>query len=120
MMTVVAKVENAERVARLFATAVLKIGPSVDEVLDEYAEKVADTQRGLVAYQSGTTRDSIDWDAPTAGVRSIGPSWFVGRFLEHGTSKMAPQPFVGPSLDMHADDLFTDLRDAGYKTLSDL
>lgn len=29
----------------------------------------------------------------------IGPSYFVGQFVELGTSKMGPQPFMGPAFD---------------------
>lgn len=93
-----AALRSAERDADKFLAPVIK----------DTAEKIAGTQRATVARHSGKTAGSIKVTGPkgqplgeTTVEAEIGPTWFVGRLLEYGTSKTAPQPFVEGSYAPH-------------------
>ena len=99
---------TADGFTRAGITAQLRAG----RVIGEMAGKVYQTQRQLVPKRSRKTHDSIDVEITDHGLTAIiGPTWFVGRFLEDGTVKMAPRPFVGPSADLHAPELEARLND---------
>ena len=43
----------------------------------------------------------------------MGTNVNYGRFLEFGTVKMAPRPWLRPSLDMNRDTIVKEIRQAG-------
>lgn len=54
---------------------------------------------------TGATKGSIGADITTEGgevVAIIGPATHYAPYLEYGTSRAAPQPFMGPALDIVA------------------
>lgn len=56
-------------------------------------------------YRTGNLRNSIGHDITNsdgATEAEIGPTAGYGIFLEHGTSRMAPHPFLGPAFDRRA------------------
>lgn len=113
-------VEGADVVAAQFMRAADQVNARLRTAGRPVADAIGETQRSLVPVRSGRTHDSIEVTAnPDVGVDQtgrealyeIGPTWFVARFLEYGTYKMGPQPFVGPSADMHADEWASVARD---------
>ena len=54
------------------------------------------------AAQTGQLRASITWERWLPGLRAVGTNVEYGRFLELGTSRMKPRPFLRPSLDASA------------------
>lgn len=62
----------------------------------EWGKALVDEMRATVPVQTGTLRSSIDQVDP--GDITFGPA-FYWRFLEYGTSKMSPQPFVRPAVN---------------------
>lgn len=58
-----------------------------------WGEELADEMQMMAPVLTGTLRDSIDQVEP-GGIAIGAPYW---RFVEYGTSRMPPQPFVGPA-----------------------
>lgn len=63
------------------------------------ARKIRDDARGLAPVDTGALRQSIIYRSHGPFAASIGPTARHGLFVERGTSKMAPQPFLGPATD---------------------
>ncbi|MFF0822407.1 HK97-gp10 family putative phage morphogenesis protein [Micromonospora haikouensis] len=54
----------------------------------------------LAAVDTGFMRSSVSHEFSDDGLEGEwGPEASYAKFVERGTSRMAPQPFVGPSLD---------------------
>ena len=62
---------------------------------DEWGEKWAEEMRAVVPVASGTLRGAIEQVEP--GGITFGDA-FYWRFLEYGTSKMSPKPFIRPTM----------------------
>lgn len=65
------------------------------------ADITADAKK-FAPYRTGNLRNSIGHDlrSDSTGVEAeIGPTANYGHYLEHGTSRMAPQPYLGPAFD---------------------
>lgn len=91
------------------STAGIRATRAAREVLDGVADDIEATAKTFVPVAEGALRDSIGVDRPDVMTRVIGPSLYYGRFVEDGTSKMAPQAYMGPALDRHSADLATRL-----------
>lgn len=92
-------------------------GKAVSDVI----RKVEATSKTFAPVRTGTLRDSISSDV-TSGegtvVGEAGPTARHGRFVEWGTSKDAPQAFMGPALDRHSHELDELLASAGERSIS--
>lgn len=96
--------------------AAKNIKKAAKEVLEEVSDDVAETAKSFAPIAGGELRDSITSEVTegTGGVTAeAGPEVYYGRFVEYGTSKMAPQAFMGPALDRHIPDLENKLGEAG-------
>lgn len=74
---------------------------TVEKALEESAETVAEVARRRVPVASGKLRDAIHTQSERDGVYVIGgddEAWY-GHLVEHGTSKVAPHPFLVPALE---------------------
>lgn len=81
------------------------------------AEAMAQTARQLAPVETGLLRGSIT--AEVTGLQAeVGPNVDYAVFVEYGTSRMAPQPFMGPAGDLHeagyADSLADGAEDAVF------
>jgi HK97 gp10 family phage protein len=104
-------VEGLDAVVDGFDNAGRTAGLRASRVVVDVARQIGQTQRDLVATRSRKTQESIEATTPDGGPlglgdleAEIGPTWFVGRFLEFGTVNMAPHAFVFPSADRHLSD----------------
>jgi HK97 gp10 family phage protein len=72
------------------------------KALQKTAHDVEATGKQLAAVDTGDMRDSIgiDWDLPKLEA-VIGPTVDYAPYVEFGTSKQAPQPFMEPALKRH-------------------
>lgn len=77
------------------------------------AKYVQETAKTLAPVGPGDPvhlADTIETDI--SGTRAvIGPTARWGKFVEEGTYKDAPQPYMAPALDAHEDDLGRELLD---------
>jgi len=86
-----------------------KIGPELVGMVRVLVQKsCADTKRDAQAFapvDTGFLRSSISFDThatKTGAWGEVGPTADYGRFVEYGTSRTAPQAFMGPSFDRNA------------------
>lgn len=86
------------------AADLAKAGPKAlalaHRVVVKTAFDIEATAKQLAAVDTGNMRDSIGVDvSPLQAV--IGPTVNYAPYVEYGTSRQAPQPFMGPALDRH-------------------
>lgn len=83
-------------------------GPRVGTRVSQAVRKSAlDVERGakmLAPVDTGNLRNSISTTITGSGSAAsisadIGPTANYGAYLEYGTSRMRPQPYMGPALD---------------------
>ena len=68
-----------------------------------------DIERDAKAFcpvDTGNLRNSISTDARGLSAE-IGPTAAYAAYVEYGTSRMAPQAYMGPAFDRHAGELVT-------------
>ncbi|HQW74158.1 MAG TPA: HK97 gp10 family phage protein [Ornithinibacter sp.] len=82
-----------------------RAGQQVGELVEQVIAKTcADTERDAKAFcpvDTGNLRASIGYDVK--GLRGeVGPTASYGRYVEEGTSRMAPHAYLGPAFDRNA------------------
>jgi HK97 gp10 family phage protein len=108
-------VEGVDAIVNRFTLRSKTIGPLAGAAAVRGARRAADVMRSTVAVDRGDVRDSITSDTePTIEGTTIyadaGPTHFVGKFLEEGTVRMAPQPFAQPAADQVVPEFVNDIR----------
>jgi HK97 gp10 family phage protein len=84
------------------------IGPRVDVAVRNTALDVERDAKILAPVDTGNLRSSIGHTASSAtGVSTaeVGPTAEYGAFVEFGTSRQAPQAYLGPALDRNEQPL---------------
>ncbi|ACZ29571.1 phage protein, HK97 gp10 family [Xylanimonas cellulosilytica DSM 15894] len=95
-------VHGLRRLAADLRDVAAQAGPVVDLVVRKTAFDIERDAKILAPVDTGNLRTSISTDvAATNSTVSaeIGPTANYGLFLEVGTSRMAPRPYMGPALD---------------------
>lgn len=101
---------DAAQIRRLAADirqAARTTGQRAQLVIRKTAIDIESDAKRIVAVDTGNLKGSIGHsDLRTVGRSGslsvdIGPTASYGVFLEQGTSRMAPQPFMGPAADRH-------------------
>ena len=87
-----------------------RVGRDVAQAVRESGERVRDDAKGRAPVRTGKLAGSIGvdtyGDGRSAGMTVVvGPSEHYGLFVERGTSKMAPEPFMGPAFEAEAPKL---------------
>ena len=90
--------------------AIATVDGHTKEAASEAAARIEATAKSLAPKLTGALAASITTD-PTKTGAEIGPTVRYAPFVEYGTWKDAPQPFMGPAADAHEDDLATLLAD---------
>ncbi len=65
--------------------------------MELYLEKVVTDAKSIVPVRTGTLQRSIMFSGGD-GEYQVGSRVFYAPFVEYGTSRMRPQPFLGPAL----------------------
>lgn len=97
MIDLEVKCEVEPLIARL-TEASEEIEPEIAEALKEIADKLVAKMKGKVRVGTGALRDSIEWRQVKKLAFQISMIYY-GLFLEWGTSKMPPYPFIRPSIE---------------------
>lgn len=100
---------DASEIARLgedFRQVSRASGKAAREVVRKTARDITGTAKSLAPVDTGHLKASIghsDLRLPAQGVieAEIGPTADYGIFLEIGTSRMAPQPYMAPAAERH-------------------
>lgn len=93
------------RLASSLGAAGSRTGKLAQIVIRKSAKDVESIAKSIAPVDTGNLKSSIGTsDLRTVGQSGslsaeIGPTASYGVFLELGTSRMAPQPFMGPALD---------------------
>lgn len=75
------------------------------KVVHKTAADISATAKQLAPVDTGTMRASIGYqtDRLAGSIRAvIGPTVNYAPYVEFGTSRQPPQPFMGPAADRHA------------------
>ena len=95
----------------------VKLKRALEEALEEIAEKIRDDAKDLVPVDTGSLRKSIRVEkegelqvsviAGDGGVINprTGREVDYAGFVEFGTSRMSPQPYMQPALEKNRDEL---------------
>jgi len=92
---------NASEVRALAADlseAPFKMQVAGSQALAKAAHDIEASAKINAPVDTGNLRNSISADINGMSAE-IGPTADYGIYLEYGTSKMAPQPFLGPAFD---------------------
>lgn len=66
------------------------------------AQDVKATAQSMAPVDTGALRNSITVSMGLTSLEAvISPTVAYAPYVEHGTSRMAPQPFMGPAADRH-------------------
>ena len=118
-MRIEADVRQLDVLAGMFAKAGGNVRKPIADVLKEAAKEVRAEGRANVRKRSGRTQRSITFRSRRKGLEyQIGPTWFVGRFLEYGTRKMPAYPFMAPIMPRQQEDLPRRVVDAAVKSMT--
>ena len=125
--------DGAEALRKLsadIAKAAATTGARAQIVVRKTAYDIERTAKNLVpvgksrpGYVGGNLKNSIGHsDARSVGrsgtlAIEIGPTAFYGDFVERGTSRMAPRPYMGPAADAHTDAFEQAMRQIGEEGL---
>ena len=100
--------EPFRRLAADIAKAAGTTGARAQIVVRKTAIDIESSAKQFAPVDTGNLKGSIGHsDLRTVGRAGslsvdIGPTASYGVYLEQGTSRMAPQPFMGPAADRHA------------------
>ena len=112
-MTFQLDTSEVRRLAGQLASAATRIEPTAEKVGTKAAKRMAETAGRLAPRLTGTLASSIRAKGTsfTAAVDYAG-------FVEYGTSKTGPQPFIRPAVSKHQDEWVDDLGDAAEQLLA--
>ena len=86
-----------------------RVTPAVAKVIKDGGEAIAKRAKELAPRgATGKLRRSINSTFTAGGGGSeahaeIGPTAFYGRFVEHGTARMSPHPYLAPAADAESE-----------------
>lgn len=106
--------EQLRRLSADIAQAARTTGRRAQQVVRKTAYDIEATAKSIVpvgksrpGYIGGNLKNSIGHSDARGVGRSgslaieIGPTAHYGKYVEFGTSRMAPQPYMGPAADRH-------------------
>lgn len=104
------------------ATAAGSVGARASLVVRKTAQDIEATAKQFAPVDTGNLKASIGTDVTGDGrfgaiEAEIGPTASYGGFVEWGTSRHAPQAFMGPALDRHSGDFVKALEQLGGDVL---
>jgi len=90
------KVEGTEKLAKALSS-IANIQEPAAEAIELYLQKVVDDAKAIVPVRTGTLQRSIRFWAEE-GEYHVGSDVHYAPYVEYGSSRMAPRPFLTPAL----------------------
>lgn len=115
--------EQLRRLSTDIAQAARGTGAKAQQVVRKTAYDIERTAKNLVPVDTGNLKGSIGHsDARSVGrsgtlAVEIGPTANYGIFVEAGTSRMAPKPYMGPAADQHEPAFMQAMQQLGLEAL---
>ena len=85
------------------------------------AKSAADVERiskSFAPVDTGALKNSIGFDIGDGGLEArIGPTVHYGGYVEFGTRRMSPQPYMGPALDIVGPSFAAAMEEIGGEVL---
>lgn len=114
-----------EAIRNVIITGVLKIDREAKILIDRgpktgrmYGKHQASAPGEAPATNTGKLIKSITWETSRQGlIAEVGSPLPYASFLEDGTRKMDPRPWLQPAYEKHLGDIVTDIMDALKKHL---
>lgn len=75
------------------------------QIVRKTAADITRDAQGIVPVDTGNLKNSIGWEMTGVMSAEIGPTASYAPHVEYGTSRMAPQAYMGPATDRN-DPLF--------------
>ena len=99
-------IEELYKVAETFERRTGQVGQQGSKVLRRTALAIEKTAKEIVRVDTGNLKNSITTDFEGDGrfgtmSSETGPEAEYGGYLEWGTSKQEPAPYMGPAMDKH-------------------
>lgn len=94
--------EDFLRLAADIAAARARSETLTSQVVRKVAADVETNAKAIAPVDTGNLRASIGTEMRGRYEAEVGPSAAYGIYVEFGTSRMAPQAFMGPSLDRYS------------------
>lgn len=93
------------------------VGPAnkarAERALRKAAKDVERDAKLLVPVDTGALKNSIGIDQPSPSQAIIGPTMNYASYVERGTSRQAPQPYMRPAAERNVPLLARAVRDIG-------
>jgi len=100
MISIEIKVEQLEDVIQFLEKAPPRIQEKVDEQFGVGASITAEQARELAPFRTGYLRSTIGFERQALLHWIVYAGAYYSGFLEYGTSKMAPRPYMRPALTL--------------------
>lgn len=95
------ELEGQDDIRRAFARLEFAALREVKVVIVDSAEEIEREAKARVPVLSGKTKKSIKTIIRDAGLAAtIGSGYFLARFIEQGTKKLAAKPFLNPAFQL--------------------
>jgi HK97 gp10 family phage protein len=95
-------VQGADKIAEELGSAAEKLVPTIDTAIEAGADLIQDMAITLVPVRTGMLKSTIHVE-PTGQMMerlvSVGQGITYAAYVEYGTRRMAPQPYMRPSRD---------------------
>ena len=97
---------------RRFASDLARVAAGLPSRADKATERVAQralaTARAAAPVETGELRSGLKVTRHGDGM-AVEVTNYYATFQEFGTSKMAPNPFIGPAVDRHGPELYKEI-----------
>ena len=90
------KVEGVDKLVKALSQ-IQGMQEPLAEAIGLYLDKVVTDAKSIVPVKTGTLQRSIIWQGGE-GEYSVGSRVHYAPYVEYGTSRMAPRPFLSPAL----------------------
>jgi len=82
-----------------------RVGSAAEKALETVSEKIVDTAKQLVPVDTGNLKESIHFEGQGASKQLFAEDYAI--FVETGTSRMSPHPFITPAVKSVSNEDFT-------------